>query len=370
MKKLIQAVLAAVPAFAFGYDWQSAETAELKSNLVVYAESRGAHKLAKAVAADDNTAWIDRTFRAAEEGLRRTEGLDFRDDKRETVLRILDYPLHLDTWNKNLPKEELEAWNAAVKGWIARARERIFAEAAVAIVPAGKIRLWHFYNMGYLIKGERHTVAVDVSENPFDWPQADVEKLVSLSDLVVRSHPHGDHFSKRILEAFTAAGKPVVTASDIGFDASGENVYVLATDNAEPLEIGGIEVRNYHGYQWPKDPCNVYLLTIDGVTVVAPGDNQDRKAEAKLGLGKAADVVISAIWNDPTNIVRCAMMNPGVNREKFVYLPSHFNELGHPVFKRESYWEGYVRKDRLAAPGFEWPRTVIMAPGESLLIGK
>ena len=62
------------------------------------------------------------------------------------------------------------------------------------------------------------------------------------------------------------------------------------------------------------------------------------------------------------------MANPGFDRNTALYLPAHFNELGHGVQNRESYWEAYWRDDRLCTPGLVLPRTLILYLGESIIL--
>ena len=47
-----------------------------------------------------------------------------------------------------------------------------------------------------------------------------------------------------------------------------------------------------------------------------------------------------------------------------VYLTSHENELGHTVNHRESYWELFTRKDRLADPSYSYPPVRLLGIGE------
>ena len=64
--------------------------------------------------------------------------------------------------------------------------------------------------MGFIIKGPRHTVAIDVTNLPLFrdkpdrryapnkdfiiWKPKDWRRLVELTDMFVLTHPHGDHY--------------------------------------------------------------------------------------------------------------------------------------------------------------------------------
>ena len=142
----------------------------------------------------------------------------------------------------------------------------------------------------------------------------------------------------------------------------------LTKDNLEPVDVGGVKVRNFLGNQGKDTPCNVYLLDIDGVLVADNGDNYDRGKERMLAKCPPADVIIASTWNKIQEMVKSCEAAPGFDRTKAVLLPSHENELGHRVQQRESYWEMYTRKDRLGDRKFPWPRVHPLGYGESITV--
>ena len=403
------AALAAVVVFASAFDWKPKPTAELKADLVAYANSVGETELAEAVNGASGTAeWMRAAIKRGSELLKASEGGDFNDKNREHGLKIIDYPLHLDNYDlKNSSPEDRQAFKEVVREYCAGARERVFAEVAAAKIPDGSLRLWRIYNMGYIIKGSKHTVAIDITARPkfYDvvegrfmpdinvvvWCEADWKRLANLADMIFVTHPHGDHYDRAGIAAFVEAKKPVVVPCDlVAYTANRpskkgpDGKYVvekeilttapccvkLTEDHLEPVDVGGVKVRNFLGNQGKDVPCNVYLIDIDGVLVAHNGDNSVMDKERMLSKCPPADVIIASTWNNVQGMVNCCAGAPGFDRTKSVLLPSHENELGHGVDHRESYHEMYTRKDRLGNREFPWPRVHPLGYGESFLFTK
>ena len=399
------AALSALVAAASAFDWKPKPTAQLKADLVAYAREAGEGGFADAVEKTTSTAeWMRLAFKRGGELLKASEGGDFDDERRMHGLRIVDYPLHLDNYDqKRSTAEDKRVFIDVVREYCADARDRVFREVAAAKVPKGKLRLWRIYNMGYVMKGPKHTVAIDVTARPefylvegkryipqtnkVVWCAADWKRLAELSDMLFVTHPHGDHYNRAGIAAFVAARKPVVVPCDIeeykipdGPPKKGpDGKYIIEKENLttdpccvkldrdhlEPVDVGGVKVRNFLGNQGKDTPCNVYLLDIDGVLVADNGDNYDRGKERMLAKCPPADVIIASTWNKVQEMVKSCEAAPGFDRTKSVLLPSHENELGHRVQQRESYWEMYTRQDRLGNREFPWPRVHPLGYGES-----
>ena len=403
------AALAAVVVFASAFDWKPKPTAELKADLVAYANGVGEAELAKAVNGASATAeWMRLALKRGTELLKASEGGDFNDKTREHGLRIIDYPLHLDNYGlKNSSPEDRQAFKEVIREYCAGARDRVFSEVAAAKIPDGSLRLWRIYNMGYIIKGPKHTVAIDITARPefyavdggrfvkdtntVVWCKSDWKRLAELADMIFVTHPHGDHYNRAGIEAFVEAKKPVVVPCDLvaytanrsakegpdGKYAAEKKILTtapccvkLTEDHFEPVDVGGVKVRNFLGNQGEDVPCNVYLIDIDGVLVADNGDNSVLDKERMLSKCPSADVIIASTWNNVQGMVNCCAGAPGFDRTKSVLLPSHENELGHGVDHRESYHEMYTRKDRLGNREFPWPRVHPLGYGESFLFEK
>ena len=376
------ATCCAIIVFSCAFDWKPKPVPQVKADLAAYARGVGETELADAVENAASTAeWMRLAFKRGEELLKESAGGDFDDKKRMHGLRIIDYPLHIDNNNEDTAPEDARVYREVICDYYASARDRLFAEVAAAKVPKGGLRLWLVYNMGYIMKGSEHTVAIDITDHPvfFDydgqvrtpdrknmvWRSKDWKRLTELVDILFVTHPHRDHYCRACVEAFAAAGKPVVAPCDL---VKGVACVKLAEDHLEPVDVGGVKVRNFLGNQGKKVPCNVYLIDIDGVTVADNGDNGDIAKERMLAKCPPADVIIASTWNRVKEMVKSCAAAPGFDHAKSVLLPSHQNELGHRVQQRESYWEMYERKDRLGDRTFRWPRVHPLGHGESFVV--
>lgn len=372
--RLLGVFFCALPLVACGFSWPCKPTAELKTDCVRFARENGMGDFADRIAGETNlTDWIDETVRYCEERLTHSEGADHLDPERRRALMLLDYPLHVDNYSTNTPPEEVAAFERAVIGYQRRAIARVIREVREAKVEEGALRLWHVYNMAYVMKGCRHTVLIDFTPYPYakgkgegSWTVRDLQALAGLGDMLVITHPHLDHVSIPLMREMRALGKPLVLPCAIREYSAGPGVTVLDTDHAEPVLIDGVKFRNFMGNQGAKIPCNTYQMEIDGVLVADNGDNYPRDRERMLSKCPPTDVIISSTWNCVTNIVAACVAAPGFRRDEAVFLPSHDNEVMHSVPHRESYREMYTDGSRLGCPGFAWPRVIPLGWGESL----
>lgn len=388
----VWALALSVPMLLQAWDWKPKPTAELKADLAAYAHSTGetglAHRVENSSGASD---WMDAALQRGLELLKASEGGDFNDKRREVGLRLIDFPLHFNNYCKDVSLDDLRVFNRIVHKYCAEARERVLAGVEKARVPENQLRLWLVYNMGFVLKGHRHTVAVDITGLPFFrdspdrktppdpemliWDKESWQRLVKLTDMFILTHPHSDHYSRAGIKAYLAAGKPVVLPCglkriwlDGEVDASGMRHCVLLTkDNAVPVDVGGVKIWNFLGNQGQNVPCNSYLMDIDGVRVVHNGDNSDASKDAMLAKCPPADVIIGATWNRIQTLVRNCASAPGFDFKNAILIPSHENEIMHRVTHRESYQEMYGRKDRLGDRSVHWPRVYPLGWGESII---
>ena len=367
---LVAVLLFSAPTFvAEAFDWTPKSSAEERAAFVSRAREAGENALADRVAALDDAAWIDAAIRGAEDLLVRTEDLDSFDAKRRAALELLDFPLHVDNYARTADPKVRTAFEESAIAYARRAVVRVRDEVRVATVAPGTLRAWHVYNMAYVLKGPRHTVLVDFTPYPFAkgcavWTDEDWDAFAELGDLLVVTHPHRDHLSIPLVRRMRAKGKPVVLPCAI----TNVTAVVLDSDHAEPVDVAGVAIRNFCGFQG-NVPCNSYNLEIDGVTVADNGDNSDINKDALQMDCPPADLIIAATWNRPMFFVKSCMLARGFRRDRAVFLPSHDNELMHSVPHRESYHELYASDRRLGAPDFTWPITKVLAWGESITVG-
>lgn len=375
-KRSLCAVAVGLSLSAAAFTWPAKPTAELKADCIRYARESGFAEFADRIERQpDLTTWIGDGIRFCEELLAKCEGADYDEPARRKALMLLDYPVHVNHYSRATPPEVVAAFRQAITDYIRRARERVLREVKAAKVPDGSLRAWHLYNMAYVLKGSRHTVLIDLTPNPFRdiWTEADWRAFAEVADMLVITHPHGDHTSFPLMRLLREMGKPLVlpckmrdrATSDVFAATNG--VHVLDRNHAEPLDVAGVKFWNFLGNQGKKIPCNVYVMEIDGVRVADNGDNSDCLQYAGLAKCPPADIIIASTWNTVTAFVGACVAVPGFDPAKAVFLPSHENELGHTVNHRESYREMYTDPKRLAAPGFRWPRVKPLAWGESLL---
>ena len=383
VKTVLLAAAALAVASSLADDVTSAgkPTAELKAECVRYARENGFADFADELEAqDDLTTWIDGTIRFCEGRLKACEDVSAFDCGRQRVLRLLDYPLHVDNCFPQMPKDEARAYERAAVDYVRRAVRRVLEEVKSTAVAQGSLRAWHVYNMAYVLKGPQHTVLIDFTPYPHfegceTWTDADWQAFAEIGDVLAVTHPHRDHTSYPLMERMRTLGKPLVLPcamtnrlTGVRYEA-GDDVHVLSSDHAEPVDIGGVKFWNFMGFQGGV-PCNTYLIEIDDVRVADNGDNSPKEREWNLVKCPPADVIISSSWSLVTNIVSACAATPGFNRDTAVFLPSHENELMHSVPHRESYQRLYGRTDRLGCPGFIWPRTAALAFGESTVFNR
>ena len=412
-------LLAASEASAF--TWKAKSTAAEKAALVDYlrrsevtcAVVAPEHFAAELEAQTNTTDWMQCAIDYGTKVLAAREGRDAADSARRFALEVIDYPLHVDNYGPKITSAEMSAFNDMVVRYARGAKDRVLGEVRAARVPEGELWAWRIYNMAFILKGPRHTVALDLTPRPqliakpyaelmkdftaavranggktpqrLDfhagapqvWCPEDWTAFAEVVDVAFLTHPHGDHTSEPFLREMIRLGKPVVLPGDVTTYVevpgkpqgervpftTGPSCIRLLEDHAEPVDVAGIGVRNFRGYQ-DDVPCNVYVLDIDGVRVVDNGDNYDRGKEKLVSQVPPADLIIASTWNSVHHILGCVQAAPGFDMSRAAFLPAHENELGHSVGHRESYHEMYTTPERLGKPAFPLKRTFPLGWGE------
>jgi L-ascorbate metabolism protein UlaG (beta-lactamase superfamily) len=312
---------------------------------------------------------------------------------RKHILQLLDYPLHVNNLSKDITKEELEAYNLATCDYVTISRDKVL-EALEAVKPTKGMVIWKVYNMGFIFRTSKHTIAIDISSNPkfyergedgqlkvsaktIAWRGKDYLRLTKQIDALFLTHPHDDHYSIPLIKAMLEAGKPVVMPEQLQeYDPETkklkpvaqdcDNLILLRRSQETPLKVAGIDVLSFHGYQDKNSvPCNIYLLDIDGIRIVHNGDNNDRSQEKKLENYPAANIIIGSTWNNVQSLLTAAQAAQGAESANQIFIPAHENELQHTVGHRESYHEMFAQKVRLGNPDYKYPKTILLDLGES-----
>lgn len=409
MKYLLLAATCAMGALqAAAFSWKAKPIADEKTALINHL--KGARtvsvpsvpspaKFAEKISMQTGLEWLQEAIDYGNAVLKATQGRDATDAARRLGLEVIDYPLHVNNYSDTITPEEMKAFNDMVIGYARGARDRVLKQVRAARVPSGQLWIWRIYNMAFLIKGPRHTVAVDLTERPqlvakpyreilkdfnaemkkgktfkdFDfhvgapraWEDKDWEAVADLVDLAVITHPHGDHTSVPFVNAMVKRGKPMVMPCSKYCMTELSGVTVFDKDNSEPVDVAGVGIRNFRGFQ-DNVPCNVYVLDIDGVRVVDNGDNYDRGKEKLLAGVPPADVIIASTWNNVHHVLSCVQQAKGFDAGRAAFIPAHENELGHSVNHRESYHEMYSLDGRLGKLNFPLKRTFPLGWGECL----
>ena len=375
--------LSSVGAGAF--DWKVQSNSELRADMLSYAgefasDAKGtkagrivSNLIKKQSKARDEYSWIADTFDAvtkledaygpvycttspAHPELETKEAMI-----RRRTLQLLDYPIHVPEYLDDTPEAVKQAFATFKNEYLEKARLRTIAWLNEPAPSPGSISLMKVYNMGYIVRTTMRTVLLDLR---WDGTAEQADFIASCADVFFLTHPHGDHYSKTMLDALQKRGVPVVLPKDI-MPAYNSGAKHIVWGNDTPMTVAGVTFTSLKGNQGKNIPNNVYSFEIDGWRIIDQGDNADHALEPQLASLPAADIVIGASWNDPQSLLGAAMASSGAAP---FYIPSHENEFGHPVDHRESYRELFDRKDRLGNPDFNYPAYLLMDIGENILV--
>ncbi|MBS1370466.1 MAG: MBL fold metallo-hydrolase [Lentisphaeria bacterium] len=303
-----------------------------------------------------NFGWIGGTLEFASGVLERNPPQSGKERIREAALRIMDYPLHVNNKAPEAPAALKQAWQAAVDRLHARAMERMLREID-APGPETGLTVWKFYNMGFVVKSRNRTIGFDlwpgaVSGREYTPEQLDV--LTRKLDALFISHEHGDHVSRQLAEALLKAGKTVVAPEPAKAlpGVRSPNLVAMYGPNAE-RRLAGMRIRALPGTQG-KTPCNVYIVTLDGMNVIHNGDNTDHAVYHALAAMGKIDLALSNCWSGFAPYFAPARPAMAVT--------AHENELSHRVQNRESFKEVFERLGKVENP----PPVLIIDCGESV----
>ena len=355
----------------YAFDWKPQTNEDLRNDMFIFVEKfregtddrKLSSELAsflkeqKARAASQPYAWIQDTHDFVDRMLKKfpaevSDGGQCSYERRNLLL-LRDYPMHVDDKPKDAPKELKDAYASSIRSLYAAAEAD-----AVKWLSKGKgtdeLEIFKVYNMGYIFRTAGHVVGIDLQ---WSGDRKQMEEIASRLDVLFITHPHGDHFTKELLEVMIASGKKVVLPCDLLPETESPLKIVVSEDNPEGMDVAGISFKSMMGNQGPRTPCNVYLMNIGGWKVAHNGDNGVEDAEVYLSTEKV-DVLVSACWNGLRNVMDKIKANP--DGTSCIYFSSHENEWRHTVDHREAYEELFRREDRLGDPEFDYLPTVVM----------
>jgi hypothetical protein len=145
-----------------------------------------------------------------------------------------------------------------------------------------------------------------------------------------------------------------------------KNIINLYDDYKEPIDIDGVRVRCFPGWQDQETPCSVYAVTLDNYTVSHNGDNTRTEIYPKIRKSGKVDVLLANCWSG---------ILPYINNTKpKLVITGHENEVGHDVAHRVSYLQTYqcLSSDKNLPKTFvlDWGECISYPGGQSLRVEK
>ena len=370
------------------FDWMPKDNASLMADMIDFAktfrsaaEGTNAEKVLntfisgaeKQYASGDYLSWVQNTYDtcAALEKLFPPREDDASDEAilRRYILRLLDYPVHLDNLSKGVDQRTKDVFLLTRDRYRERAALAAVAWLKTAAPAPGELAVFKVYNMCFILRTSHRTIMLD----PCVFAPGSVCKaLTKAVDVFFITHPHGDHYSEAMLGEIVRQGKTLVTSYDVAPYVKSPVKMVVWENIFDPLDVDGIAVRTLAGHQNRKCPAampnNVYNLSFDGWTVVTNGDNSDRELQDRLASMPVPDLLIGASWNRIQYLMDDVRACEGWTEGRTILIPSHENEFGHRVQQRESYWEDFTRADRYNNPSYDYFPLWFLDIGEGMLM--
>lgn len=216
--------------------------------------------------------------------------------------------------------------------------------------------IWNVYNMGYIVKTPKSTIAFDlivlpdcmIKEGDIKLHKKILSELVAECDILFVSHNHGDHKDIYVAKQFLSQNKPVIAQKGIFTNedyynriehpkCDGNKIPFIIPDTKEKLIL-----RIYPGHQAvAADRAidnNFTLITLSNNITIAHSGDQSWNADFKWldTMSKDIDIDILMVNTWTANPER---LTKGLKPK--VILPGHVNEMDHTIRGREPYWKSY-----------------------------
>jgi len=254
------------------------------------------------------------------------------DKVRRSILTILDYPMHVNLYPQGSSQDHGLKWAKAVGEHYQNAIGPAVKDIASSRT-AGGLDVWKLYNMGFVVRSKNHCVGFDIHPGYFRLPNSLTDSqqsvLADRLEVLFISHAHGDHFSDRFVRRMRKAGKKVVLPAPIRKDLRHTSIVRLYDDYATPVNLGGIKVYVFPGWQSRDTPVNVYAVNLDGHWVAHNGDNLRTGIYREIPGRCAIDVLLANCWSGVGAFITAT-------RPKLA-ITGHENELVHAVPQRVAY---------------------------------
>lgn len=230
------------------------------------------------------------------------------------------------------------------------------------------VRIFKMYNHAFIVKSPTVTIAFDLTRagqgnKPPMIPDALMDSVVKLCDVLFVSHIHGDHADAAVADLFLKNKKDIVATTGI-WNNKGAGVQHFRSEDMlkETVKLASgkkLDVTIMPGHQ-DDVPNNVYIVSTPEGTSIAHTGDQYNENDVWVNTVKdhtKVDVLLVHCWAMPLE----RMVN-GFNPKLVV--SGHENEIVHSIDHREAYWLNYRRMAKVTKP------IVYMTWGENFVFKK
>lgn len=225
-------------------------------------------------------------------------------------------------------------------------------EIRAAKVAEGSMRVWYIYNMGVVLKTSDATVGIDVAGSY--WAPS-IAEVGGLLDVLVVTHPHGDHLDAQVAAAAARSGAKIVVADEkVRLDDSnppnvvrdpagtsmvkllaGSELAAQALVGVEPggtIEVKGVRITaipashssaNGSNDTYSATPTDWFYVEVSGFGVLHTGDGSFPGDKPDF-TGKRVDLYI-VHYVDGMYAEEYYKLVP----QSRVMVPLHLHEIGH-----------------------------------------
>ena len=229
---------------------------------------------------------------------------------------------------------------------------RAVEEIRAAKVPEGSMGVWYIYNMGVVVKTSNATVGIDVAGTYWAPSIADVGGLL---DILIVTHPHGDHLDPAVAAAAARNGAKIVVADEkvrlddsnppnVVRDPAGTSMVKLLTGSelaaqalvgVEPggtIEVKGVKITaipashssaNGSNDTYSATPVDWFYVEASGFGILHTGDGSFPGDKPDF-TGKRVDLYL-VHYVDGMYAENYYKLVP----QSRVLVPLHLHELGH-----------------------------------------
>ena len=197
MRKLILFIcLCAMTCSVMAFDWRPAVNDTLRANMFRFTETfiqqakgtpaekvlKDFLKKQKSIAAKQPYAWIAETHavvaRLKEMYSPRVDDGETEAMIRRNIVRLVDYPLHVNNRAKETPEEERAAFEQATNTYLASTRQMALDWLKRPAPDSGSVDICLVYNMGTFIRTANRTFAMDICWKGTQEEAAEIAKSI------------------------------------------------------------------------------------------------------------------------------------------------------------------------------------------------